>query len=139
MIFLGYTFITRLAARSAKLGAFAWHLVTKVMLVATVTFLSSCDNLLDIPPPETEIVRETVFQNNDTALAALSGVYNKLVKSSSFDGGSRSVTVTEGVYADELISYAAATHPIVPYYLSNVASTNPSVSGMWSSCYNMIY
>lgn len=126
-------------AGRSQLVALSSDMVIKVALMTLVIFVTSCDDLLDIPPPETEIVRETVFESDDTALAALSGVYNKLVTSSSFNGGSMSVTVTEGVYGDELISYASAGSQITPYFLSNIVSTNAAVENMWSDCYNMIY
>jgi len=130
---------TNICNYQVKRRAFALIRITKVALVVALTFCSGCDDLLDIPQPDTELIREAVFESDDTALAALAGVYNKLVKSSAFSGGSVSITVTEGVYADELISYAISAHPIVPFYLNSVTSTNPTVSGMWSDCYNMIY
>lgn len=139
MIFLDYIFTIRPEALSSKLRAFAWHFVTKVTVITAIMFLSSCDDLLDIPPPDTQIVRESVFENADTALAALSGVYNKLINSPGFSGGSVSITVTEGVYADELISYATSDQPVFSYYFNSLVPTSPIVSSLWSSCYNMLY
>jgi hypothetical protein len=95
-----------------------------------------CEDLIDIPPPETEIVREAVFENDNTALSAMAGTYNKLVNSSSSISG---IFLMEGVYADELVTYAGPAFPTVPFYTNTVAPANATVSSMWASCYNIIH
>jgi hypothetical protein len=95
-----------------------------------------CEELISIPPPDTEIVRETVFDNDNTALSAMAGIYNKLASSNSPIIG---ITLMEGVYADELISYAGPAYPSVPFYVNTVTPTNGTVSSIWAGCYNIIY
>jgi hypothetical protein len=103
-------------------------------LVFTVT-LTQCKKLVEIPAPETEIVRSEIFEDSGTALSALSGVYNKLVNSAAFGGN---LSITMGVYADELTAYQSAP-TLLPYYSNQLVATDPAVSGLWGGCYNMIY
>ncbi|RYZ20346.1 MAG: RagB/SusD family nutrient uptake outer membrane protein, partial [Sphingobacteriales bacterium] len=98
-----------------------------------------CKKLIEIPAPENEIIRSTVFSDKGTAEAAMAGVYNKLVNSAAFGGSFGSLTMLEGAYADELISYGNANSPVTAFYANTVASTNATVASMWSSSYNIIY
>jgi hypothetical protein len=119
---------------------FSLQKVVKILLLLlSLLNGSSCKKIMHIPPPDTEISRITVFKTDETAQAALLGIYNKLVNSITFNGGAMSLSIALGVYADELNSYAAPGNSIVPYYLSNVPADHSSVANTWSECYNMIY
>jgi hypothetical protein len=108
-----------------------------IILVLSALLTSvSCEDLVDIPPPDTEIVPETVFDSNATALSTMAGVYNKMASSNS---PISRLTLTESAYADELISYAGSGFWIVPFYLNAVKPADATVSSTWATCYNIIY
>src|SRR5687768_13565043 len=88
--------------------------------ILLLTVFARCDDFVTVPPPGTELVQQSVFEEDETALAAMAGVYLKLSNSNlSFaDGGSSSVTIFASLYSDELTSSAASTStsPLVEFY-----------------------
>jgi hypothetical protein len=112
----------------------------RFLIFALVLSLVSCDELVEVTAPETELVRPSVFTNDATALSALTGVYIKLANSSSFAaGGFGSITMLIGAYSDELVSYASTGSAIHPFYFNNLSSQTTTVSSIWTSSYNIIY
>jgi starch-binding outer membrane protein, SusD/RagB family len=110
------------------------------VLLTVATF--SCEDFVDVPPPVTQLAQEKVFEDDATALAALAGIYVKLADQSSFaGGGSGSITVVEGLYADELTSYSVIGQaiPRVEFYFNSVSPLNSVISSTWAGCYKIIY
>lgn len=108
------------------------------MILILSAFLPSvgCEELVSIPPPDTEIVSEIVFDNNVTALSTMAGVYSKMANSGS---PISRITLTEAAYADEVISYVGSGFWIVPFYVNTVKPADATVLSTWSTCYNIIY
>lgn len=103
---------------------------------------TSCEDLIFVPTPATELVQEKVFQDDATALAAMASVYGKLADGSSFaDGGQYSITLFEALYTDELTSFTsvASSSPRIEFYLNKVTPQNIVVSSTWTRCYEIIY
>lgn len=118
--------------------------VTRMFARAMLVFsscLCSCDDFLSVPAPTTELVQDNVFQDEATALAALSSVYNKLSSSSFADGSSTSLSICIGLYSDELVSFAStnSSTPQVEFYLNSVTPLNSAISSTWESSYKIIY
>lgn len=114
----------------------------QVICLVLLLLSGSCSEFLDIPAPDTQLVRENVFEENETAISAMTGIYNKLSRDYSFaDGDERSITVYQGLYSDELASFIPinSSSPNVQFYLNSVTSDNGNVSSTWRQCYNIIY
>lgn len=104
--------------------------------------LTACEDFVTIPSPDTDLVAAYVFKDDATALSTLAAVYSQLSTSSAFSsGGNMSIGYFEGVYADELSSYAPSnsSSDIPPFYLNNVPSTNGILYNTWSGAYKAIY
>src|SRR5690349_17498013 len=71
----------------------------------TFVFLMSCENFIDIDPPKTEIVRETVFTSDASAMSAARGIYSLMMSSQTFTNGA--LEEYTGILSDELISYSS--------------------------------
>lgn len=101
--------------------------------------LTSCEEFVQAPPPETELVKEIIFQDASTAIAAVSSLYLQMSQSSYFANGGLSIFA--GCYADELTSYASAntTSQFPAFYFNNVVPSNGIVTSVWGTCYNLIY
>lgn len=98
----------------------------------------SCSEFLEIESPKTRITTETVFENDDTALAATLGMYDLLARISSFgaSGAPESVSTLTGFLSDEFINYS----PLNAEFVENdVSQTNAFVLSLWSSAYSAIY
>jgi hypothetical protein len=102
----------------------------------------SCSKFVKVPTPDTQLTSELVFEEEGTAVAAISGLYNKMSPSLNWaGGGSYSVTLFESVYSDEMQIFVSSgsNGSLAPYYFNNVIPTDGIVSSTWSSCYNLIY
>lgn len=107
-----------------------------------VTGIYSCKKFVTVPNPVTELVQADVFEDDATVSSAVASLYSKLSDGQSFaDGFINSVTVFEGLYSDELVSYApiTSTSPRVEFYLNIVTPLNEIVANTWSGCYKIIY
>jgi hypothetical protein len=104
-----------------------------------IMLFTSCEEWVTVPAPDTDIMREDVFQDDATALSALTHIYGQLAPSASFANGS--LVIHLGVYTDELTSYTPPTSAtdIVPFYFNTVVPANDLVSSIWRTCYSIIY
>lgn len=116
-----------------------------IRMVGITAFLStmSCEDFVDTDTPNFQIVSENVFSNDETAIAAVTGIYNQLMKAYFSNGWQFSVTVLGGMSAD-IIEPIRSTHTTLGPFWQNEISTigSPDASAnlaLWSSSYNIIY
>jgi len=97
----------------------------------------SCEKFLEIPPPKSSLVQETVFKNNDQATSAVTGIYSSMSASSSYASGSNSsITCFAGLSSDELIGYNLTN---LPFYENQLTPEFISLQTLYSSPYKTIY
>lgn len=113
------------------------------IIVANCLFMGSCEDFVDIEVPNHKIVTETVFAEDETAIAAMNGIYNELFKSDFSNGGMSSVTVLAGMSSDLFETTSATDTRYGPFQQNQIsprespdATANYSI---WSSAYNIIY
>ena len=92
----------------------------KVSLVVWVISMVACDDFVNIDPPRNEVVEETVFTSDETALAAMNGVYVRMNGQIGTFFNS-SLEVHTGLVSDELNNFLnnqnydqIATNEIIP-------------------------
>jgi hypothetical protein len=108
---------------------------------AVFFLIAGCEEFVSIPGPSTQLSPDKVFADNQTAESALASVYFKMSESIQgyASGGHASVSVLEGIYADELTSYLPATSQSYNFYFNNVSQVNGFVFTLWTNCYSVIY
>src|SRR6186713_2806900 len=83
----------------------------------------SCKRFIEIPPPKTGLVSATVFNNDQTATAAVTALYHQLQAGGFASGNDNSVTQMASLSADEMTSYASSGgNPA--FYQNNIISTD---------------
>lgn len=108
-----------------------------LFMLALVTCLS-CSEFLDIDSPATQLVRATVFENDVTATAAMSGIYRQMT--SGITGGSLgSITFLTTLSSDETNWFSGAGQNAAQLCENNVLPTNPLITSFWSESYALIY
>lgn len=111
-------------------------------LIILIVFCS-CKKLVDVAPPTTSIVSETVFSTDASASAAVTGIYSRMITSGVTTGGfaagsTSSMTFFGALSADELVNYNfSPTSPTLGFYGNAISSKN--TSGFWSEVYQYIY
>src|ERR1700722_4653049 len=94
--------------------------------------LMSCKKFVEIPPPTSEVVTASVFDNDANATSAQTQIYSQMVNQSlSYD-----LCLQTGLLGDELTSYSA--DPILQeYYQDGMLSKDIILP--WIYAYNYIY
>jgi hypothetical protein len=98
----------------------------------------SCKKFIDTPRPKTQIETSQVFENDQSALAAMAGLYNRLIINNLIimNGG---ITVFSGLSADELVNTSTPS-PDDEFRTNTLQSNNFSISGyLWQAAYTNIY
>lgn len=114
-------------------------------LVAIIAFLTSiaCEDLVDVDTPNFQMVSENVFKNDDTAKAAVTGMYNQLMNADFSNGWQNSVTVLAGMSADIIAPRSTSHNKYSPFWnheISTIDSPDAQANlQLWSSAYNIIY
>ncbi|MGS2738781.1 RagB/SusD family nutrient uptake outer membrane protein [Sinomicrobium sp. M5D2P17] len=99
-----------------------------------------CKDFVDIELPNSMIVDEIVFENDETAISAVQGLYYGLFNANNFaSGGPNSVTVISGLVADEIESGFTTSDTDIEFNQNDITINNSGNGYLWSSAYNTIY
>ena len=99
--------------------------------------LASCEDFIEIDPPDTSLVQETVFSSDQDAASAISGMYIDLERSFvySSNGG---LLIHTGRYSDIYLNFSDDEDE-VEFGESELIPSNGDVSGAWRDLYSSIY
>lgn len=116
------------------------YLLKKMGIALTVLgTLVACEDFIEVEAPDYKIIGEEVFNNDETAMSALQGIYNELFNASFINGSLSSVSVLCGLSSDDLQCLKETDHARLEFEQNNILSDNEHVANLWSSAYNVIY
>ena len=104
-------------------------------------FNVSCKDFVNIEAPIGQIVDEKVYSNDESATAALRGIYSQMISTNGFaSGGANSVTMLAGLSADDFKNYSSMESSI-QFSTNNLTSDNLTTIGtaLWQEPYKYIY
>lgn len=108
-----------------------------IIILSLVLFIS-CKKFVDVSPPINQLSKSLVFDNDNTALQVVNGIYSEMMNNSAqFSDGS--ITYYCGLCADELYYYSPS---IRDEFLSNEISQDAhgTIEAIfWNPCYKYIY
>lgn len=107
-----------------------------IVLLLVAVFATGCKKYLSVPLPISSVAGSSVFQNDNTAAAALGGVYGELYSQGDFDGNSGIGCVT-GLYGDELLNWSSLPTNLALY--EDGVNSSSSVTTFWSNFYGQLY
>lgn len=97
----------------------------------------SCEDFVEIASPKTELVGSVVFTDEQTAEAALIGIYSQMTEG--FGGfANYKTTLLTGLYADELDNFDTSVTQ-VEFYENALNPNNGDLSNLWQEPYTYIY
>ncbi len=108
------------------------------MMLFIIT-LFSCEDFVEIDTPNNKLVRSEVFNSNETAISAMTGIYNQLYMSSFSNGSRSSVTFLCGLSADNLSNLNTTNLPRMQFQENEIFPDNQHNLDLWASAYNIIY
>jgi hypothetical protein len=97
--------------------------------------LNSCKKYIDIPPPISQVVTTSVFNNNQNVIAAQLGVYTTMPNFCAY------LKRTTGISSDELFTYSTdlASKRAYSNALLAADATSSTLTSLWSPVYTNIY
>jgi len=108
------------------------NLYYKISFYCILLTLSACKKFVQISPPTSMLVTESVFGSSGSATAALLHIYTDM-QSESFV-----IAQSCGLLSDELANNFSSDETLRQYYTNSMLSTNSSI-GIWSRAYSYIY
>lgn len=111
----------------------------KIILLALIAAsFCSCKKFVEIPLPDNQLTADFVFDNDNTAVQAITGIYSNMMENSQqFSSGY--TTFLTGMAADELFYYTPSDRD---EFLNNQISAinHPNIeASFWNPCYQYIY
>lgn len=108
-------------------------------LLLVLLSLNACDNFVDVETPSSQLTGVIVFEDHNTANAAVTDIYAKLRDSGLLTGSAIGASVNLGMYADELLYYGTADENASHIFNNSLLATNPTARQFWNDSYHQIY
>ncbi|SHH09373.1 RagB/SusD family nutrient uptake outer membrane protein [Flavobacterium johnsoniae] len=99
----------------------------------------SCDSFVEVDLPKSQLTTPTVFEDYNTASAALLNIYSNIRDAGIFTGTAVGISNQLGNYADEIKSSESPTNSSLTFYKNTLLPANTVISGYWNAAYNQIY
>lgn len=113
---------------------------TLIVLLCILAFTAGCDDFVEIDYPNSQLISATVFEDKNTATAALKDIYGKIRDTGLLTGKRTGISTLLGVYTDELLSYEVANNfGIAAFYNNSLNAQNSTIKDLWNMTYNQIY
>lgn len=109
-----------------------------LLYILFLIVLISCDNFLEVGPNTSELDTELVFKNDNTAIAALEGIYHELQFKGFASGNAQSITFLGNTLADDAVEHSI-TGDSHDFYSNTLRADNGTNSSIWTSAYKQLY
>ncbi len=105
-----------------------------------VLLVASCENMIEVDNPTNQLGTPQVFEDTQTANAALTGLYASLRDRSVITGGSYiGIAPLLASYADDLDCYYYDQNGVVDISRNLQQETNSTIESIWETTYQQIY
>lgn len=108
--------------------------------ILTTLLLSGCEKIVGIDAPRNELIKATIFEDDETAKSALVALYYQLEETGFASGSLSGVHYYGGFSADEL-SYIGniSNTTVVEIQTNTISPSNDAVANYWSHAFKVIY
>jgi len=112
--------------------------IIAAIIAIILTICISCEKLIEVDLPDNQILSEGLFENLQTADAALAALYAGMRDKSPVAGTSSGALLA--IYTDDLDFYASAgSNGTYDLYRNQHIATNTDIYSYWSDAYQQIY
>ncbi|MBA6153845.1 MULTISPECIES: RagB/SusD family nutrient uptake outer membrane protein [Gelidibacter] len=109
-----------------------------ILLISTV-LVYNCESFTDINLPDNQLTGKVVFEDVQTADAALTHVYTLLFSETLVTGNQRGIGVLMGAYGDEQTYHTTEGFAQGVFFLNQVAPNDNTIMTLWDKSYHAIY
>lgn len=110
-----------------------------IVLFPLLFLAASCDDFTDVGMPVTELNTNAVFEQKNTANAAMTDIYAKIRDNGMLTGKASGIGREMALYTDELTWYGSSAVSSANFYNNTVLPSTGSVSDWWNQSYACIY
>lgn len=110
------------------------------IIAAIGLYLCGCKKLVEVAPPVIGITGNSVYTADATAISVLTGMYSKMSSESPvLIGTTVSLSLGNGISADELNLWSGSTSSVLQGYFKNNLSTASTGTEYWQTLYPYIF
>jgi hypothetical protein len=113
-----------------------WIFRLGVTLIFIVFF--SCDDFVDVDSTNSRVTTDVVFNDDNTAKAAMIGAYYDMANSVINAGRESNMNMLSGLSSDELV-LNRRNENLVQFLGNSLTPINPVILNVWNSLYKVIY
>lgn len=113
--------------------------INYIVIFSWMALFIQCEDFIEVDPPKNSLDQTYMFENIQTARAAVTSLYAMLRDNSPVSGNYSSNGFLLGIYADELDYYLLSNTNVNSIYTHQVLASNESVKNSWISAYKLIY
>jgi starch-binding outer membrane protein, SusD/RagB family len=106
------------------------------LLILGVIMISGCEKLVNIAPPQDQLTAEVVFESDETAISATTGLYAMMMRTDLML--SYNIPMYTGLYSDEL-EYNQTLPDIQSIYKYVMTARDAPTNQLWTSGFNFIF
>lgn len=112
----------------------------KIMTIIWVVLLSltACESFIEVDVPQSQLTTPAVFENSNTARAAISDIYARLREEGMVAGTINGLSNLMSNYSDEM-QYTGSSIEIMQFNNHTLLPTNGWLSRLWETTYSQIY
>lgn len=100
--------------------------------------LGACDEFFNVDVDKSQVVTETIFNDNANATAALIGIYRSMSSGPFVGGGSAGISMLTGLSSDELHNILQ-TEDYASFENNEIQPNSNLIFGLWKDAYHIIY
>lgn len=114
--------------------------ITVVVAVLYFAFwLNGCDDFTEVGMPVSELNTAAIFEQRNTAYAAMNDVYAKMRENGVLTGKTSGTSREMGLYTDEMKWYGSSTSTANNFYNNTVLPSIGTIANWWNFSYSQIY
>lgn len=110
----------------------------RITMAALALFAASC-NFTDVELPASQLSADNVFEDKNTATAALVEIYTSLRTNGILNGSASGTSAQLGLYTDELDFYGTPNTGNAVFFNNALVASTSDVLLLWRTGYNQIY
>ena len=100
----------------------------KIFYLLIIGLVSSCQSFVEVDLPKSQLTTESVFEDYNTAEAALTNIYTSIRDKGILTGGQLGISNQLGNYADEITCVDNPSKASYNFYRNSLLPTNTYVT-----------
>ena len=112
---------------------------TTTLILMLIFLPIGCESFVEVNDPKGQIPQAAIFENEETATAAVTTLYARLRDDVLLTGNLYGLNALMGLYSDEFDYYATPGQPVDAFHNHTVIASNDIIKTIWNGAYSVIY